>query len=210
MQKSKEQLALEFWQRIDTLIGDERPYVWVDSVGIKRATFQSAKTRGTMPLPKTIKDWSTKIGCSYEWLLKGAGSAFPDMSETKQAPAHSTVVDAGLTISTEIDRDKLEKAFFTTEQTLSAQHKVMSPDAKSEFIVMLYTALIDNSLQTFDNQLLKIAIYNVENELENTRRVMSPDKKTLLIIAIYTLYIGDAYNKEAIEQTTLELVRSAA
>lgn len=209
MQKSKEQLASEFWSRIDFLIGDERPYVWVDSVGIKRATFQSAKTRGAVPLPKTVKEWSKLIGCSYEWLLKGEGSAFPhEEALTVQQP--KTLKEEGLTISTIIDRSKLQQAFETTEQALNDQHKTMKPEPKAEFIVMLYTALVDTEKQNFDRELLTTSIYLVENELDIQRHTMSSDKKTLLIIAIYTLYIDSASNVEALELSIKNLIRSAA
>lgn len=209
MQKSKEQLAAEFWERIDTLIGDERPYVWVDKMGITRGTFQSAKTRGTMPLPKTVKAWAELVGCSYKWLLKGEGEAFPVSSQTIQSEPIK-IESEGLQITTAIDKNKLQQAFETTEQALNDQHKTMKPEPKAEFITMLYTALIDTEKQKFDKKLLNTAIYLVENELSVQRHIMSPDKKTLLIIAIYTLYIDGASNVEALELSIKNLIRSAA
>ncbi|MBV6550093.1 hypothetical protein KTN00_03485 [Acinetobacter soli] len=210
MQKDLNDSDLSFWQRMDELIGDERPYPWAERIGINRSAFQSARTRGKKPLPKTVKAWSDKIGCSYEWLSTGEGEPFQSDDEQQNQSYDSCLTEEGLVISTQIDRAKLQQAFATTEQALLDQKKTMQPDAKSEFIVMLYTALIDKEIQPFNNQLLTTAIFNVENELKNARRSMSPDKKTLLIIAIYTLYSDDALNNKAIAQTTIQLVRSAA
>jgi hypothetical protein len=46
MQKDVMDLDAQFWARIETLIGDERPYPWAERVGINRSAFQSARSRG--------------------------------------------------------------------------------------------------------------------------------------------------------------------
>ncbi|WHP07008.1 MULTISPECIES: hypothetical protein [Acinetobacter] len=216
MQKTKDQKAAEFWERMDFLIGDERPYSWAESKGIKKSAFQSARNRQSKPLAKTVELWAQQIGCSYEWLDKGIGEPFKDVvpvaqQQDKETQTESGIVEEeGLRITTSIDRDKLQQAFETTAQALKDRHKIMRPKPMAEFIVMLYEALIDKETQPFDSHLLNAAIYLVENELEIQRRTMSPEKKTLLIIAIYTLYSDDASNMEAIQLSVKSLVRSAA
>jgi RNA polymerase-interacting CarD/CdnL/TRCF family regulator len=94
----------------------------------------------------------------------------------------------GLTITTAIDKDKLQQAFETTEQALNDQHKTMKPEPKAEFIIMLYTALIDNEKQNFDKKLLNTAIYLVENELSVQRRSMSSIKNFIDYCYLHTVY----------------------
>lgn len=77
MQKELNDSDVSFWKRMDELIGDERPYPWAEKIGINRSAFQSARTRGKKPLPKTVKVWAEKIGCDYDWLNNGDGVAFP-------------------------------------------------------------------------------------------------------------------------------------
>ncbi|MBK0062418.1 MULTISPECIES: hypothetical protein [unclassified Acinetobacter] len=192
---------------------NESLYGWTGRIGLSRSTVFGIFNKGNSTMHNSVASKiSLATGADEDWIRHGAGVPFPIYSydEIIERQIEESIEEDGLVISTQIDKPKLQQAFETTEQALKDQHKIMQPGAKSEFIVMLYTALIDISAQPFDNQLLKTAIFNLENELEKARRSMSPYKKTLLIIAIYTLYIGDASNKEAIEQTTIQLVRSAA
>lgn len=193
----------------------EKPYSFATRVGLSKGTFTGIWREGRSSLHHgTVNKICAATGANPAWLVTGIGEPFK-LNESEQhqddySQQPKNIIEEGLKISTQIDRDKLQQAFETTEKALQDQNKMMQPEAKSEFIVMLYIALIDTSAQPFDNQLLTTAIFNIENELKKARRTMSPDKKTLLIIAIYTLYIDDAFNKKAIEQTTIQLVRSAA
>ena len=54
MKKNKEQLGLEFWERMNTLIGDERPYSWAVRHDIPKGSFQSAYERKAKPLDKRL------------------------------------------------------------------------------------------------------------------------------------------------------------
>lgn len=85
MQKTKEQAGEDFWQRIESLIGEERPYSWCARVGINKGSFQSAYNRRSRPLDQTINKWADKIGVSSEWLKMGLGQPYPGASKADQS-----------------------------------------------------------------------------------------------------------------------------
>ncbi|RSN77928.1 hypothetical protein [Acinetobacter haemolyticus] len=184
----------------------ESLYGWAGRIGLSRSTVFGIFSKDNAKMHNSVAHKiSEATGANEQWIQSGVGEAF---DKTKK---ESNVIQSeGLQITTEIDRDKLQQAFETTDQALKEQHKTMQPKPKAEFIVMLYTALIDSATQSFDKNLLNTAIYLVENELSTQRRSMSHDKKTLLIIAIYTLYIDSASNIEALELSIKNLIRSAA
>ena len=216
MQKDKTMENEQFWNRMDFLIGDERPYAWAEAKGINRSAFQSAKTRKTKPLPKTVKDWAEKIGCSYQWLNMGEGEPFSkDIGVAQQQDKEiytepSIVEQEGLKITTAIDKAMLQAALETTEKKLKEQSLIMQPKDKAEFILMLYDILIDIEKSPYNKQLLNDVIFEVEECLERLYRTMLVDKKTLLIVAIYTLYSVNSENKEGIKPTITDIIRRAA
>ncbi|WP_213067266.1 hypothetical protein, partial [Acinetobacter sp. CFCC 10889] len=130
MQKDKAIENEQFWDRMDSLIGDERPYPWAEEKGINRSAFQSAKTRKTKPLPKTVKDWAEKIGCSYEWLNTGEGEPFSQVAQqnrAEQVKAAFTdkiqsmpLLDITPLQPNEINKELLEQCFDLTDGVLEA------------------------------------------------------------------------------------------
>ena len=72
MQKetSPENDDIQFWDRMNFLIGDERPFPWSERIGLNRSSFQSARSRCKKPLPKTLKQWAEKIGCSSDMIAQ--------------------------------------------------------------------------------------------------------------------------------------------
>lgn len=219
MQKTKSQKAAEFWERMDSLIGEERPYSWAENRGINKSAFQSSRNRRSKPLSKTVELWAQQIGCSFEWLDKGVGEPFKDVIPTTQheAPKEENtsvepliIEEEGLKITTAIDKVMLQTALETTEKKLIEQHLIMQPQHKAEFIVMLYEILIDQEKQLYNKQLLNDVIQEVEECLERLKKSMLPDKKTLLIIAIYTLYSVNSHDKDGIRQTVTDIIRKAA
>lgn len=192
----------------------ESLYSWSGRVGLSRSTAFGIFNKGNATMHSSVaQKIAAATGANEQWVQNGIGEPFTGRTVTNQVVSDSgssRVETEGLTITTAIDKDKLQQAFETTEQALNDQHKTMKPEPKAEFITMLYTALIDTEKQKFDKKLLNTAIYLVENELSVQRHIMSPDKKTLLIIAIYTLYIDGASNVEALELSIKNLIRSAA
>jgi hypothetical protein len=126
---SREEAAVAFWERLDWLIGDERPYAWATSKGINRSGFQSARERRTKPLSKTVQDWATKIGCSFEWLDTGEGEPFPG---DKPALNPEFVLDK------DINYEVLEKSFETLDVILSNSRQLMTPSEKARLIITIY------------------------------------------------------------------------
>ncbi|MFD2012987.1 hypothetical protein ACFSHO_03595 [Acinetobacter vivianii] len=190
----------------------ESLYSWTGRVGLSRSTAFGIFNKGNGTMHNSVASKiATATGADEIWIQNGVGEPYSASiaNVSAESSQDNKIESEGLTITTAIDKAKLQQAFETTEQALHDQHKSMKPDAKAEFIVMLYTALTDSHTQNFD-KLLNTAIYLVENELSSQRRTMSQDKKTLLIIAIYTLYIDNASNVEALELSIKNLIRSAA
>ncbi|MBF7683947.1 hypothetical protein I2F27_11520 [Acinetobacter sp. B5B] len=201
--------AQAFWERIDVLIGNERPYAWAESKGINKSSFQSARNRGTKPLPKTIKNWANLIDCSYEWLTTGIEEPFDNVKNQEKINIKEeleSILEEKHAIP-EMNTELLIEAFQTLDNALEQTKKVMPPAGRSRFITAVYDSLRTND--GIDLELLKDSIYTLEEALKLKRQFMSPRSKTRLILAIYELYSGDALYKEAIQHTINQLIGSA-
>ncbi|MHA3079518.1 hypothetical protein [Acinetobacter sp. ANC 5502] len=205
MQKDLIDSDTQFWVRIETLIGDERPYPWAERVGINRSAFQSARSRGKKPLPKTVRTWAEKIGCSYNWLNNGVGKPFSDNEIVQEIEKHEILTPNNKEI---LDRSLLQKAFETLDQALKATNRVMLPEGRSKFVATVYASLKEQ--ESLNTEVLEDCIYTIEEALKSTRRVMSPKAKTDLILVIYDLYSGEASYKEAMKSTINQLIRSVS
>lgn len=202
MQKDVMDLDAQLWARIETLIGDERPYPWAERVGINRSAFQSARSRGKKPLPKTVRIWAEKIGCSYDWLNNGVGEPFSNDASLEKVENHSSNSPQIL------DTSLLEQAFETLDQALKATNRMMQPNGRAQFVAAVYASLKED--QAVNIQVLKDCIFTVEEALSSTRRIMSPKAKTDLILLVYELYSGEASYKEAMTSTINQLIRSVS
>lgn len=130
---SREEAAAEFWQRMDLLIGDEKPYPWAVKHGLNRSAFQSARERGTKPLSKTVAAWAANIGCSYEWLDTGIGEPFAKHDENL---AVDNLDDSNQ--ENNINFELLELSIETLECFLNESRRNMTPNAKSALIITIY------------------------------------------------------------------------
>ncbi len=132
MQKTKEQLGEEFWQRVETLMGEERPYSWCARVGITKGSFQSAYNRRSRPLDQTINKWADKIGIDSEWLKTGVGDPYdPSPQPLNQAMPDTDGIDTTVMI----------EALTIVEDYLTQHDKRMDSDKKAELIVHIYDLL---------------------------------------------------------------------
>lgn len=195
---------LKFWERMEFLIGEERPYPWAESKGINKSAFQSAKNRKKKPLPKTVKLWAELIGCSYQWLNEGIGEPFSDMQEKpEQADA---IVQSGKTdIPISIDKELLTQSIETAEKALLIANGTMTPEKKAEFISTLY---FNNNVNNISEELLKACISLIEKALKDTRRTMSPEPKSELILVIYNFYSDKPWTEEHLKSALDQLIRS--
>ncbi len=206
-EKSKDVEDIQFWERMELLIGDERPFPWSERIGLNRSAFQSARARGKRPLPKTVKKWAELIGCSYTWLNNGIGRPYEEETSTE-------TVAAPVTTKTDqpephiLDTALLQQAFDTLEQALEATGRIMQPKGVSRFVATVYASLKED--EEMDTVVLQDCILTVEEALKATRRVMSSKAKTDLILAVYELYSGNASYKEAMTSTINQLIRSVS
>lgn len=218
---------VDFWNRMNFLIGDERPFPWSERVGLNKSSFQSARSRCKKPLPKTLKQWAERIGCSYEWLNNGVGVPFPtenydDVINRQVEEACQGKIDASAPVefegdvpagfyedvSVELDSSLLIQAFETLSNALQVTGRTMQPSGRARFVAAVYASLKEN--EDMDTQLLQDCIFTIEEALKSTRRTMSPKSKTDLILIIYELYSGDASYKEAMTSTINNLIRSVS
>lgn len=233
-EKSKDIEDIQFWERMEFLIGDERPFPWSERIGLNRSAFQSARARGKRPLPKTVKKWADQIGCDFAWLNNGTGEPFAAKAEEVSSPVgyeyqgNTTHTATGVAspVSTykveaplneklieqvevdTLDAALLQKAFETLVQALNATGRTMQPQGVSRFVATVYASLKEN--EDMDTEVLQDCILTVEEALKSTRRTMSPKAKSDLILVIYELYSGNASYKEAMASTINQLIRSVS
>lgn len=191
--------AQSFWERVNTLIGDERPYTWAENKGINKSSFQSSRNRRTKPLPKTVKLWAELIGCNYGWLNSGIGKPY-----TKSNEPESIEIKDEQPIST-LNKDLLIQAFNALETSLKSANKQMPPKGRSRFISALYQALKQNNDKT-DIDVLADCIYTIEEALNLKRQLMSSEAKTRLILAIYEMYSYTPAYKDVMQETIKQLI----
>lgn len=197
---------IKFWERMDFLIGEERPYPWAESKGINKSAFQSAKNRGKKPLPKTVKLWAEKIGCSYKWLNEGIGEPFPESENI--VPCTETIDKAEkISVCLSIDSQLLIQAIETAEKALKVANGTMTPEDKAEFITTLF---FNGNLSNVNEDLLKACISLIEKALKETRRTLSPEPKSELIIIIYNFYYDKPWTEEHLKSALDQLIRSVS
>lgn len=64
-----------FWERLNKLIGSERPFTWAARVGIPKSTFSNCMNSGQiLPLKHLLKVVES-TGVSLTWLIMGEGKA---------------------------------------------------------------------------------------------------------------------------------------
>ena len=176
----------QFWQRMSLLIGNERPYPWSERVGLNRSAFQSARTRGKKPLPRTIKSWSEKIGCNYEWLDSGVGEIF---SEEKKQAQKNNFIDNNSKLNFKypsID-NVLKTTYKSTEGSLKQTFYVMPPNEKADFVLNLVIATIE-PISRKKYEVLFAAISTIETTLSKMQTSITLQDKVNLILKIYKIY----------------------
>lgn len=130
MQKSKEQKAKEFWERINMLIQGENPYSWAVDKGINRSTFQSAYSRGSRPLDRTIEEWAELIGVDAHWLKTGEGNPFG-------LPNAEDLINETLTMRQAFKPTHLADALEILDTVLKTTGKTMDYESQAEMIIKI-------------------------------------------------------------------------
>jgi hypothetical protein len=176
----------QFWQRMSLLIGNERPYPWSERVGLNRSAFQSARTRGKKPLPRTIKSWSEKIGCNYEWLDSGVAEIFSE--EKKQAEKNNLIDNNSKSNFKYPSIDNVLKTTYeSTEGSLKETFSVMLPNEKADFVLHLVIAIIE-PINRKKYEVLFAAISTIETTLSKMQTSITLQDKVNLILKIYKIY----------------------
>ncbi|OHX12299.1 LexA family transcriptional regulator [Chromobacterium sphagni] len=63
----------DFRQRLELLIGAEKPYAWAARMGINKGSFTNMWYKGGVPRTATAEKIACSSGCRLEWLLYGEG-----------------------------------------------------------------------------------------------------------------------------------------
>ncbi|BBH15345.1 MULTISPECIES: S24 family peptidase [Chromobacterium] len=74
MEKNLEQS--DFKQRLELLIGAEKPYAWATRIGINKGSFTNMWYHGGVPRAATASKIAEASGCRLEWLLHGSGPQY--------------------------------------------------------------------------------------------------------------------------------------
>nr|WP_176426186.1 helix-turn-helix transcriptional regulator [Chromobacterium sp. ASV5] len=85
MESSEQQQ--DFRQRLEQLIGEEKPYAWAARMGINKGSFTNMWYHGGVPRSATAQKIAELSGCRLEWLLYGSG---PMRGEAPPAPVAAT------------------------------------------------------------------------------------------------------------------------
>ncbi len=70
-----------FKERLQFLIGDNKPYSWCKKVGIEKGLFQYYWQKEKIPKYDNLIKIRNYSGCSLDWLMTGEGEPFPDRIE---------------------------------------------------------------------------------------------------------------------------------
>lgn len=84
-------------ERIDILIGSDKPFAWASKVGIPVATFSRVYNEGGQLKTEALVRISEITGCSIDWLLTGEGP----MKRGEEVREHYPVYD-----SSDLDQDE--------------------------------------------------------------------------------------------------------
>ena len=131
MKKNKEQLGLEFWERMNTLIGDERPYSWAVRHDIPKGSFQSAYERKAKPLDKTLDKWAELIGVNAHWLKTGQGNPQVPTITLDLPPEYNDHQQAIQNIS----MGRLMEALIFVDEFLEETNRTMTAEHKAELVI---------------------------------------------------------------------------
>lgn len=78
--------ATDFKQRLELLIGAEKPYAWAARIGINKGSFTNMWYKGGVPRMATAQKIAASSGCRLPWLLHGEG-AMRDETAASAEPA---------------------------------------------------------------------------------------------------------------------------
>ncbi|VAX22222.1 hypothetical protein MNBD_NITROSPINAE02-1495 [hydrothermal vent metagenome] len=70
-----------FKERLQFLIGENKPYSWCKKVGIEKGLFQYYWQKEKIPKYDNLIKIRNYSGCSLDWLMTGEGEPFPDRIE---------------------------------------------------------------------------------------------------------------------------------
>ncbi|UTH76031.1 helix-turn-helix transcriptional regulator [Chromobacterium sp. IIBBL 290-4] len=96
----------EFRQRLELLIGLEKPYAWAARIGINKGSFTNMWYKGGVPRQATARRIADSCDVRFEWLMFGEG-AMRDAARAREEPRREEPVAADL----ERQQDKIPEYF---------------------------------------------------------------------------------------------------
>ncbi|VAX25514.1 hypothetical protein MNBD_NITROSPINAE04-1449 [hydrothermal vent metagenome] len=78
---TRNQKLVSFKNRLEFLIGENKPYAWCKKVGIEKGLFQYYWQKEKIPKYDNLIKIRNYTGCSLDWLMTGDGEPFPDRIE---------------------------------------------------------------------------------------------------------------------------------
>nr|WP_313078531.1 hypothetical protein [Moraxella sp.] len=159
MKADKEQLGIEFWERMKPVIGDT-PYAWAAQNRIPKSSFQSAYERKAKPLNKTLDKWAELARLNPEWLKTGIGHPKRQPSRTKDDLTE--LANEAFATQEFINPLHLAEALEILEDVLLRTNRTMSYESKAEMLIKI-CHLLDNIDESNVKQSMK-AIIDIVSE----------------------------------------------
>lgn len=95
-----------FKDRLQFLMGTNKPYAWCKKVGIEKGLFQYYWQMGKIPKYDNLLKIRNYTSCSLDWLMTGEGEPFPDRIEDINSKVQMLLAD----VDDHIDRLGLQVA----------------------------------------------------------------------------------------------------
>lgn len=118
-----------FHDRLAELIGNEKPFVWAERMGISKGAFSRIWNKGTLPSPELLGRIKTGATVSIDWLLFGEGQRNVTDGDTIMIPHLDVRVSAGdgELIQTEEEKGKFpfDRNYFKRALKIDPRHAVM-------------------------------------------------------------------------------------
>lgn len=115
---------ISFKERLQFLIGDNKPYSWCKKVGIEKGLFQYYWQKEKIPKYDNLIKIRNYSGCSLDWLMTSEGEPFPDRIEDMEHTTHLLLKQVDLQIvKMEKQVTRLKKLKSSIKALKSGKHK---------------------------------------------------------------------------------------
>ncbi|WP_168191844.1 helix-turn-helix transcriptional regulator [Chromobacterium phragmitis] len=189
----------DFRQRLERLIGSEKPYAWAARNGLNKGSFTNMWYKGGVPRLGTAQKIAANSGCRVEWLLYGDGpmqdSAAKALENAQSAVLHAVQTAAGDTEEHEVPNSVQEEFCFIPRYNLKASAGFGTSAAGEE--PMFYMAFrrywVKNYLNASPRDLVVISVKgdSMSGVLEDRDTILVNTAERIPGEGLFVIRIGD-------------------